>query len=152
MSNEILARVRFTATLIEYDDSTDDNGNETNVYGEPCVAGCGQIMSDGWYNPTWDRFAVSDDPEYALVHEIDRVWLDEWADDRDLRAPYDVLLEAVIESVIADGLGAIDSYDGFSAYAADAEQDYRSGASVMVAAHVERPSNSQALVQIEFAV
>jgi hypothetical protein len=46
--------------------------------------------------------------------------------------------EVAILKAIADVIGAIDHYDGSSAYAADAFIDLYTGAQVTPAAHVER--------------
>ena len=105
--------IRFTADIITPDDT------DTNVYGEPTETGYGESLESGWWDPNFSLWLVFEDKESALEIEV--------VDDEDA-------IREEIEGVI----GAIDHYDGTSAYAADPIRNHYTGVSVMPAAHVQR--------------
>jgi hypothetical protein len=120
----VLAEIRYTATVIVPDDT------DTDVYGDQCERGYGATMFTGWYDPDWSRWDVFESREESAVDEITA----EEVEDRGT-------LEDAILSVIRDRIGALDSWDGETAYAADEERDYRTGVTVMATAHVELMAN-----------
>lgn len=116
-----LATIYYTAYLFTPDDS------DTNVYGEPCEPGYGENVQSGWWSPDFSYWEVNESRNQA---EPDIVVSDGLLDERE----YKELIEEVIESRI----GAIDSFDGDTAYASDPRINYITGVHLMCAAHVIR--------------
>lgn len=127
-----LARIRFTATIVTPD------GSDTNVYGDPCEPGYGAIMEDGWWNPDWSPWEVWPEPESSKVIFVDGSDVDDYLQ-WFAETPMDraEALRAVVLRAITEELGALDSFDGVTAYAADSLTHYGTGADVLPAAHVE---------------
>lgn len=123
-----VVRIYFTGTLI----SPDDSG--TNVYGEPVEDGYGQSMESGWVDPNWDLMAIFPNKEDVRPTVID---LRDQYDREELDERFDGNLDKMILAKIGDTLGAIDFWDGETAYAADPITDHHTGESMMLAAHVE---------------
>lgn len=117
-----LATIYYTADIFTPDDS------DTNVYGEPCEPGYGQTMESGWYDESWDAWSVFDTRDEVRPDTI------EFDDDR---FEDGWTLDDLIEQDITYRLGVLDSFDGGTAYAADARENYTTGVRVMLAAHVE---------------
>lgn len=122
-----MIEIRYTATLITPDDT------DTNVYGEPCGEGDGQTMEDGWWDPDWSMWEVWPHEEHALVEWIDQTMIDEEYGGDENRA---------IEEIISNRIGAIDSFDGITAYGADTIDNYITGERVIGAAHITRLEES----------
>lgn len=123
-----VVRIYFTGTLISPDDS------DTNVYGEPVEEGYGQSMESGWVDPNWGLMTIFPNKEDVRPTVID---LHDQYDREELEERFGGNLDDMILAKIGDTLGAIDSWDGETAYAADPIEDYRTGKSMMLAAHVE---------------
>jgi hypothetical protein len=122
--------IRYTATKFVPDDS------DTNVYGEDCEPGHGEHMVSGWVRNPSDPFDVDTD-ENLNPEDIDPIKLD-------LDTVVDLFdgdVDKAIRRELEDTLGAIDSFDGLSAYASDPIIDYRSGVRVILAGHVSDPLN-----------
>lgn len=135
LSDEIAERVeaieiRYTATLFTPDDS------DTNVYGEPCESGFGENMVSGWVRNPSDPFDVDTD-EGIDPANVDPVRLDI----DDVADQFGGNVDKAIRSELGDVLGAVDSFDGSTAYASDPIIDYRTGRRVMLAGHVIDPHN-----------
>lgn len=124
----VLAEIYYTGTLITPDDSG------TNVYGEPTDPDYGESMEDGWVEPDWSLFAVWPNKSDVKPDIID---------ESDLEFAEGKTLEQLVEETMSDRLGAFDSWDGQTAYAADSIQDYSSGESMMLAAHVTYLNGAQ---------
>ncbi len=116
-----LATIHYTADVFTPDDT------DTNVYGEPCEAGHGQTMESGWYDEAWDAWGVFETREEVRPDTIE-------SDDG--RFDDGMTLDEIVEQVIGSKIGAIDSFDGDTAYAADPRENYETGVMVMRAAHV----------------
>lgn len=117
-----LATIYYTADVFTPDES------DTNVYGEPCEPGHGETMESGWFDESWDAWGV---------HEKKSMVNPDTIETDDPRFDDGFNLDDLIVQDIGDRIGAIDSFDGDSAYAADPQQNYRTGVRVMIAAHVE---------------
>lgn len=117
-----LATIYYTATVFTPDDS------DTNVYGEPTEPGHGESMDEGWYDAAWDSFGVFPSRDQVRPDTIE-------ADDDRFMDGFD--LDDIVTMVVGDAIGAIDSFDGETAYASDPLQNYTTGVRVMLAAHIE---------------
>ena len=117
-----LATIYYTADVFTPDDT------DTNVYGEACEQGYGEAMESGWYDEAWDAWGVFETRDEVRPDTIE-------SDDD--RFNDEFTLDDLIEQDITARLGALDSFDGATAYAADSQQNYQTGVRVMVAAHVE---------------
>ncbi len=121
-SEDEIAEIAYTANRIDLD-QFDEN---PDYQGE-----------DGWWDPTFTPWEIYPERESALIEAISGEtiadMIEDGAIDEDLN-PIDQLDRAIIET-IGDRIGAIDSWDGWSAYASDADRDYRSGIEIHPAAH-----------------
>ena len=117
-----LATIYYTADIFTPDDS------DTNVYGEPTEPGHGETMESGWYDAAWDSFGVFPSRDDVRPDTIE-------ADDD--RFSDGFTLDEIIAEGVSDAIGAVDSFDGVTAYASDPLQSYTTGVNVMLAAHVE---------------
>jgi len=118
----ILATIYYTADIVTYD------GSDTNAYGEPCEPGYGYAVESGWIDPDYDGFTVFEEKSSVRPDTI----LDD-----DPRFDDGMDLDTIIEYVITERLGVLDSFDGSSAYAADSYMG-NDGDTVTMAAHVTR--------------
>lgn len=150
-------KVYYTGDLItndepcKYPDFTECQCSD--LCGDGTEHGYGQTLHQGWVDPDWSLWQVEynhdnvrPDLPFGTVFEPDAYAIAEaivgdvlydahlsWSTTEYYRTYEDTLLDT-----ICDRLGAIDSWDGETAYAADEIQDYRTGESVRLAAHVHR--------------
>jgi len=117
-----LATIYYTADLYTPDDS------DTNVYGEACEPGYGETMEQGWHEPDWSTWTVFETKDQVRPDTIE-------SDDD--RFDNGFTLDDLIEQDITARLGAIDSFDGETAYGSDPHENYTTGQRLMVAAHIE---------------
>lgn len=117
-----LATIYYTADILAPDET------DTNVYGEPCEPGFGQSMESGWWNPDYDLWSVREKQSDVTPDVIDS---------KDARLDDELLtLSELVETVIEERIGSIDSFDDDSAYAADSLDNYQTGVRVLRHAHV----------------
>ena len=116
-----LATIYYTADIFTPDDS------DTNVYGEPTEPGYGQTMESGWYDAAWDQWGVFETRDEVRPATIE-------SDDERFDDGY--TLDEIVVQVIESHIGAIDSFDGDTAYASDNRINYTTGVQVRIAAHV----------------
>lgn len=107
----------YTATLVRPDGSDSFDGG-------PCERGCGATVETGWLDPDWTLWEVHENREDVRP--------DTWTpDDGD---PVAWMLERISER-----LGMVDNVSGtgehVSIYAAEEQRDFRTGVSIMPAAH-----------------
>ncbi len=127
-----LAVIYYTGDIFTPDDMN------ANVYGEPCEDGYGETVESGWWDPDFSTFVVFGEKSDVQPDTIES---------DDCRFDDGMTLDEMIESDIGDRLGAIDSFDGVTAYAADPVTDYGSGKRLSLAAHVSiRPDNNALLL------
>lgn len=119
--SDIIATIYYTADIITPDDT------DTDTYGDECEPGDGLAIESGWYDADYSAWEVFEDQVDVRPDLIVSDALEDGA----------TLDELIIET-ITSRLGVLDSFDGESAYAADAQENYKTGASVMLAAHVTR--------------
>lgn len=147
-------RIYYTADVYEPDvcKEGEQDVNEchcTNIYGEPTEHGYGEIESSGWVDPSWSPNTVYEDREDVRPdYPFGTVW-DFDPEDVAAAIVHDVLSSSellhgmypddYLEDHISDRIGAIDSFDGDTAYAADSIEDYYTGESARLAAHVYSP-------------
>jgi hypothetical protein len=115
-----LAEIYWTGDLIRPDDT------DTNVYGEACEPGYGQTMESGWVDPNWSVWLTWDNKE-DVKPDVLEAWELEEGESVD-----EAILRLIEERI------SIDSFDGTTAYAAMPYEHYKTGESMMLAAHVER--------------
>ena len=121
-SEDPIAEIAYTANRID-PDGWDEN---PDYEGE-----------SGWWDPSFSIWEIWEERESALIEEISGELIADLIEDGiigDDLSPSDQLDRAIIETM-GDQLGAIDSWDGWSAYASDPIQNYRSGISMMGSAH-----------------
>lgn len=109
-------RVFYTGTIITPD------GSDTNVYGEGCEPGMGARMESGWIDPDWTLWEVNEERESVCA--------DEWSADSGS------MIEWLVSTIIGR-LGYVEDNGDGTFYASHEVNDYRTGATVMLAAHVK---------------
>ena len=151
--------VRFTADVIMPDDPCDAGERDplecdcTFVYGDACEHGYGATLASGWVEPSWSRYVVYDEPTEPEPIILDPI--EDYAPDVAERIVADVLAARgfdtdgrigtveTIASAVLDIIGAPDSVEdghrdgSLTIYAADEDQDYRTGESARLAAHLD---------------
>ncbi len=129
LTDDTTANVRTLATIYYTADILTPDGTDTNCYGDPCEAGQGYELAFGWIDLDRDSFTVQDEKTDVRPDTI-------LSDDARFDDGY--TLDELIVMDLEDRLGVLDSYDGGTAYAADAILNTKTGESVSSAGHVTR--------------
>lgn len=122
----VIVEIWFAGDLITPDDS------DTDCYGDPCLPGYGYTLDSGWVDPDWSLWEIWDNREDVRPDEILLSDLLDWIDDTGQD------LEALILDRVTDRLGPLDSQDGDSYYSADEIQNYITGQTQILSAHISR--------------
>ncbi len=121
-SEDEIAEIAYTANRLD----PDELESNPNYEGE-----------SGWWDPTFTPWEIYPERESALIEAISGEsiadGIEDGSIDEDL-SPADQLDRAILVS-IEDRIGAIDSWDGWSAYASDADRHYQTGVLISPAAH-----------------
>lgn len=148
-------RVYYTADVYTPDPPCETQDDDevgctcSDVYGDGTEHGHGETESSGWVDPRWSPTTVHEDREDVLPdYPFGTVWdLDE--DAVASQIVYDTLVERGVHDAfdyfdplygfLSDRIGAIDSFDGDTAYAADVDENMYTGVWARLAAHVYTP-------------